>query len=237
VTEPVPIIDLQLASLARQANEHHAAVQQHESGVLREAIAAGHALLAARSHVAEGAWLAWIKTNCAFTERTARRYLAVARDAQADSPVSGPTFRKALKQIAAKRAAREPTTPGTGTPDAPSQEGSQEGTNVVPLNTATRPLAKRTRGTGTPTGREPPNKGRQRSRKLAPGTPTPRQGAFVEAPKFFEDMLIALEQCTTIYGYPDIAPVLQTLMKQRIGRAKVAEMIDYLKKVADTMGE
>lgn len=198
----------QLALIASEINELHAAVARHREEGLRAAILAGQRLIEVKEKVPKGEWLTWVGRNCTFSERTARDYMDTARDAASVTPVTGPSFRKARRQLAEKRR---------------SSSNSEKGSNVVQLNAR------------KPDATAYPRKGRAAVRKRKRGAPTPRQAAFIEAPKFFEDFLIALERCATVYGLPEIPQVLRTLMRERIGKPAVEEMIAYLKQVADAM--
>jgi hypothetical protein len=214
MNEPATALTDRLAELAQRANHHHAQCDLYSNeGALREAIEAGLALIDAKEQVPVGTWLTWLQQNTRIPERTARTYMDVARDSMTATPVAGPSVRKALLQLAAKRPPKPPS-------------------NVVQLQFVGPPPRPAVSRTPDQTG-----KGRARANRRNPRAPKPRQPAFVEAPKFFEDFLTALELCTSEYELPAIPPVLRTLMKQRIGRAKVDEMIAYLQRVAAAMEE
>ena len=69
-----------LAELAAVANRAHAAGEAAVRKGLEEFRVAGEALIRAKAQLGHGRWLPWVKQHLAFTERTARRYMAVARN-------------------------------------------------------------------------------------------------------------------------------------------------------------
>jgi hypothetical protein len=69
-----------LADLAARANVEHHAYETTQRAALAHAIAAGEALIEAKRLAGHGRWLPWIEANCDFGERTARRYMLLARN-------------------------------------------------------------------------------------------------------------------------------------------------------------
>jgi hypothetical protein len=68
-----------LAELAEAIRKHHGAVAGHFRHIFDHALAAGDALIAAKRKVAHGGWADWIENNCEINERTAQRYMQIAR--------------------------------------------------------------------------------------------------------------------------------------------------------------
>jgi hypothetical protein len=68
-----------LADLAARINTaHEAAAAALKSSVIH-AMQAGDLLIEAKKQVGHGEWLPWLKANFAFSDRTARLYMQVAR--------------------------------------------------------------------------------------------------------------------------------------------------------------
>lgn len=68
-----------LAELAAVANAAHAAGEAATRKGLEQFRAAGEALLKAKEQCGHGGWLSWVKENLAFSDRTARDYMRLAR--------------------------------------------------------------------------------------------------------------------------------------------------------------
>lgn len=68
-----------LPALAAEIRDAHAAIQRGALAVAERAIAAGHALAEAKKLLPHGQWAGWLAEHAGFSERTARRYMAVAR--------------------------------------------------------------------------------------------------------------------------------------------------------------
>jgi hypothetical protein len=91
-------------SLADRINEQHDLAFRKAHEALEHARQAGLLLLEAKSRVKHGEWLAWLKANCTFTERTAQRYIKLAQNWDLivkNDAVSHLTQRDALQVIAA----------------------------------------------------------------------------------------------------------------------------------------
>lgn len=87
-----------LADLANRANVEHHAYETTQAAALQHAIAAGEALIDAKRLVPHGGWLPWVAENCDFGERTARRYMLIARNRSRVSDLN--SVRDALAFIA-----------------------------------------------------------------------------------------------------------------------------------------
>lgn len=71
------------------------------------AIAAGHALLEAKDLVPHGGWSEWLEQNVGFSERTARRYMQLAKSGLKTATVADLGVRAAAEYLAEKRLAEE----------------------------------------------------------------------------------------------------------------------------------
>jgi hypothetical protein len=74
-----PATSNRLPTLAAEIRDAHAAVQRGALAVAERAVAAGHALAEAKKLLPHGQWAGWLAAHAGFSERTARRYMAVAR--------------------------------------------------------------------------------------------------------------------------------------------------------------
>ncbi|MDE2095707.1 MAG: DUF3102 domain-containing protein [Patescibacteria group bacterium] len=81
ITYPPGIIQQhdELVELARMINAEHTAVAKAVRRSLEHAHQAGLFLREAKKRCRQGEWEQWVKENCQFTPRTARRYLKIAR--------------------------------------------------------------------------------------------------------------------------------------------------------------
>jgi len=77
-----------LPALAAEIRDAHAAVQRGALAVAKRAIAAGHALAEAKKLLGHGHWAGWLAEHAGFSERTARRYLALARSGMKTATVA-----------------------------------------------------------------------------------------------------------------------------------------------------
>ena len=68
-----------LDALAQTIRTAHQGVAAAVSDMLGAAFEAGEALLKAKAKVGHGCWLGWLKTECDLRERTAERYMRLAR--------------------------------------------------------------------------------------------------------------------------------------------------------------
>jgi len=68
-----------LPVLAAEIRAAHDDVRRGALVVAERALSAGHALVEAKALVAHGEWAEWLAANAQFSERTARRYMTLAR--------------------------------------------------------------------------------------------------------------------------------------------------------------
>ena len=87
-----------VAFLAEQINFLHSEYETHQREAVTDAIAAGEALIEAKQHVGHGNWIDWVNTRLGFTERTARRYMQIARNRSRVSDMNN--IREALGELA-----------------------------------------------------------------------------------------------------------------------------------------
>ena len=74
-----------LVELAHRINAEHTAGETSSKKGLEHFRKAGEALILAKQRCGHGSWLKWLKGNVRFDDRTARRYIALAKlDAAAD---------------------------------------------------------------------------------------------------------------------------------------------------------
>ena len=70
-----------LPSIATAIDRHHAAAQAAARTAIEHAIACGQLLLQAKTQVAHGGWLPWLKAHTRVSERQSQRYMQVAQGA------------------------------------------------------------------------------------------------------------------------------------------------------------
>lgn len=76
-------ITTNLAALATEANQHHAAAQDKARQAVDRALQAGALLLQAKAAIGHGAWAAWLQQNFNGSARTARGYMRLANHREA----------------------------------------------------------------------------------------------------------------------------------------------------------
>jgi hypothetical protein len=94
-----------LADLAARIRVEHTAVSTALKDSVKHAIAAGELLLEAKSQLAHGQWLPWLRDHCAISERTAQLYMRVAKnraeiEAQIRNDVADLTLSEAAAMLA-----------------------------------------------------------------------------------------------------------------------------------------
>lgn len=101
MTRPV---NLDLATLADEANRYHDAAHNACRGMLQAAWNAGTALNAAKELCEHGEWLPWLKANFHGSERNAQNYMRIAKNAaSADLASSKESIDKVLKSLSKQR--------------------------------------------------------------------------------------------------------------------------------------
>jgi hypothetical protein len=103
VVDSIGVVDL--AKLADIANKCHAEVQDACGVMVRAAIRAGDALLAAKDQVPHGGWVQWVTQNFNGSLRCAQTYMQLAR-ANAQAPAlfdTAYTIEEALRMISKPR--------------------------------------------------------------------------------------------------------------------------------------
>jgi Protein of unknown function (DUF3102) len=93
-----------LADLAARIRAEHEAVCTAARTTLAHAFAAGELLLAAKEHVAHGYWADWLHAHCDISERSAQKYMQLARHRtafEANAPTTADlTIDEALRALA-----------------------------------------------------------------------------------------------------------------------------------------
>jgi hypothetical protein len=74
------LVSTDLQGLADRINHAHEECASALRRGLRHALEAGRLLLEAKAALPHGAWLPWLRANCKVPERTAQRYMRLARD-------------------------------------------------------------------------------------------------------------------------------------------------------------
>ena len=96
-----------LADLAARINEEHRAVVAAARTTLQHAFNAGEFLLAAKAQVPHGYWGDWLRENCEVSERSAQKYMQLARHrigSEANPPLTADlTIDEALCSLAKPR--------------------------------------------------------------------------------------------------------------------------------------
>ena len=120
---PVPIVKEadDLETLAAAINAEHEAGQgkeaealQHTRGALEHYKRAGDKLLKAKKQCGHGNWLKWLKGNVRFDQRSAWKYMHVAKNWSKLEPSSNLTLTEALRLLTAEGDETEPGAPLAG---------------------------------------------------------------------------------------------------------------------------
>ncbi len=93
------IITAPLEALAAQINAHHERASVAARTAIGEAFEAGRLLIEAKSRLAHGEWLPWLKSNCACSERSARNYMKLAEAKDQIGNAADLSIRKALQLL------------------------------------------------------------------------------------------------------------------------------------------
>jgi hypothetical protein len=89
-----------LEALAGDIRQAHAESRASAEQAAERAIAAGHALIEAKDLVQHGEWASWLEKNAGFSERTARRYMQLARSGLKTATVADLGIRAAAASLA-----------------------------------------------------------------------------------------------------------------------------------------
>src|SRR3954452_16779988 len=92
--------DNRLAVLAVDIKQAHADVKASAMTVATRAIDAGNALIEAKGLLKHGRWKKWLSENVSMSERTAQRYMQVARSGLKSATVAVLGIRGASESIA-----------------------------------------------------------------------------------------------------------------------------------------
>jgi Protein of unknown function (DUF3102) len=102
-----------LADLAARIKAEHQTINTALKNIVRHAILAGELLIEAKKQFTKhGEWLPWLSKYCSLTERTAQRYMRVARnkaviESKSDMAVSDLTLNGALALLTDRRPAAD----------------------------------------------------------------------------------------------------------------------------------
>lgn len=106
------IVTTDLAELAAEANQHHAAAQDKARQAVDHAMTAGALLLQAKAAIGHGAWAAWLQRNFKGSDRTARGYMRLANHREAIEAkrqrVADLSLREAIAALAEPKEAPDP---------------------------------------------------------------------------------------------------------------------------------
>lgn len=69
----------ELAALAADIRLAHEAARRSALETAEHVMQAGHKLIEAKAMLPHGSWSTWLREHCDLSERTARRYMQVAR--------------------------------------------------------------------------------------------------------------------------------------------------------------
>ena len=130
-TERAAVVDM--STIADRINAEHQACEQAARSALEHARAAGGLLQEAKETLPHGQWESWIEDSCAFSARTARMYMQVARhwpELEERQRVAVLSLREAVKLLSTPRREEE---------DGESQGAAQQ--DVVNANEIERLLA------------------------------------------------------------------------------------------------
>jgi hypothetical protein len=116
VTEASIIPPAGVAGLAARIRAEHEAAQSAMRTAVAHAVEAGKLLIEAKKLVGHGGWLAWVKENCAFSDRTAQGYMRLAThmprlDEANAQRVAGLSLREALASVSTSASVLAPMAP------------------------------------------------------------------------------------------------------------------------------
>jgi hypothetical protein len=106
-----PVEDL--ATLASRIRAGHTAAEGAARSSLEHALQVGNDLIKAKALCGHGQWLKWLEANAAMTDRTARRYMRIARHWDKSDTVSDLTPTEILRQLSTPEEAGDEAEPAT----------------------------------------------------------------------------------------------------------------------------
>ncbi len=89
-----------LTVLAADIRSEHEAIRTGTVALAERAIEVGHKLIEAKTALAHGDWTPWLATHVGFSERTARRYMQLARSGLKPATVADLGLRAAVESLA-----------------------------------------------------------------------------------------------------------------------------------------
>lgn len=104
---------LSVADLSEMANDAAANVETQMRSAVQNAIIAGRALIAAKSQIKHGEWLAWLKENWRFSANLASDYMRIANTQSSVNLQSAASISEALRMIADAKAEAKQTSEQT----------------------------------------------------------------------------------------------------------------------------
>ena len=138
-----------LTMLATAIADEHRQATEHATSAILHAMAAGDLLLKAKERLPHGAWLPWLADSCALSERTAQRYMALARHRatlEAKAPrVADLNVRQAMALLAVS-----PSSPPDGSSVPPDSLPLIDQPNVADAPIAEAPTPMRARNGRAP---------------------------------------------------------------------------------------
>lgn len=208
LTDRLPAIGSNsLPMLAETIRTNHRACEAAKKAELDRAIDVGRALLQAKNIVVKtgGSWLIWVRDNCEFTDRTAERYMKIAK-AGFDTGVSDLSLRRALKDLTQPKTRPTPPTPRAPAASPPPPKSHPAGEAA---------------------------KGRMKSKRRIPGAPPLKQNFIPNVPGYLEELLLAAERCVVEYEMPTVDATAKAIIAHRIQVSHFEEIISWLTRLKD----
>ena len=122
-----------LGELAAAANREHVRCEAACRSAIEHAFRAGQYLIAAKSEVSHGEWMAWVDENFLGSYRTAAAYMQVARDPKLQRSATFESLGEALKAIAAPRGDDAPEARGDSEAEVIDAEPDEPKTSIFDL--------------------------------------------------------------------------------------------------------
>lgn len=95
------ILNNRLTALASDIKAAHQAIKVSAEQMAEQAIAAGNLLIEAKAAIRHGEWRSWLDVNVGMSERTAQRYMQLARSGMKSATVADFGIRAAVEKLAA----------------------------------------------------------------------------------------------------------------------------------------